>query len=662
MEIRATTDDPPDTGADTIVVGVFDGKGVPHDVEDGALGALVESGEARSAFRKLAHTHAAGRRWILIGLGARDDFDAERAGSRPPPRSAARASSAPARSAGSCRTRSATPSPARSSRARCWPPTATCEFKSEPGADRAPDALVVSAHHDVAAAVEAGRVGAEAANRARDLGNAPANTLTPEALAARARELDGVQVEVMGRAEIEAAGMGAFAAIAQGSDHEPQLITIRHEPPGAAGPLLGLVGKAVTFDTGGYSIKPAARMHEMKFDMCGGAAVLEATGAIAQLGLPVRIVSVIGATENMVSARAARPGDIVRSRSGVTIELNNTDAEGRLVLADCLTHARDQGAERLLDLATLTGGIVSTFGSVHAGLMGTDDALVRRRRGGRRGDRRARLAAAAGPALRRADQGPLRGHLQRRRSAARRSRSRPRAFLQRFAGDVPWAHLDIAGVADDLGRPYARKGASGWGVRLLVELARAPRCFDGRMDFDLSPDHELIRRTVRDFAEGEVAPVAEELDRTKAFPYEIVAQLGELGLMGIPFPEEVGGAGGDSLAYAIAVEELARVDSSVAITMCAHTSLGTQPIYLFGSAEQQAEWLPELTRGAQARRVRADRAGGRLGRRQRAHAGAAGRRRVGDRRRQAVHHQRRHRHLGRRQHHRAHRRATRSPT
>src|SRR6201990_2325092 len=117
------------------------------------------------------------------------------------------------------------------------------------------------------------------------------------------------------------------------------------------------------------------------------------------------------------------------------------------------------------------------------------------------------------------------------------------------------------------------------------------------MDFDLPDDHELIRRTVRDFAEGEVAPVAEELDRTKAFPYEIVKQLGELGLMGIPFPEEYGGGGGDSLAYAIAVEELTRVDSSVAITMCAHTSLGTQPIYLFGTEEQKREWLPELTSG-----------------------------------------------------------------
>src|ERR1700754_2330923 len=122
------------------------------------------------------------------------------------------------------------------------------------------------------------------------------------------------------------------------------------------------------------------------------------------------------------------------------------------------------------------------------------------------------------------------------------------------------------------------------------------------MDFDLPDDPELIRRTVRDFAEGEVAPVAEELDRTKAFPYAIVKQLGELGLMGIPFPEEYGGGGGDSLAYAIAVEELTRVDSSVAITLCAHTSLGTQPIYLFGTEEQKREWLPELTSG---RRLRA---------------------------------------------------------
>jgi len=472
MEIRATTDDPPDTGADTIVVGVFAGKGVPHDVPDGALGALVESGEARSELRKLTHTHAAGRRWILIGLGDRDEFDAERA------RSAAAVALGRARELGA--------------RSLCWElphkvPDAVpgalvegtvlaayryTEFKSDPGDERGPEELVVSAHHDVAAAVEAARVGAEAANRARDLGNAPANTLTPEALTARARDVAGVTIDVMGRAEIEAAGMGAFAAIAQGAGHEPQLITLRHEPAGATGPLLGLVGKAVTFDSGGYSIKPAARMHEMKFDMCGGAAVIEATAAIAQLGLALRLVSVIGATENMVSSRAARPGDIVRSRAGITIELNNTDAEGRLVLADCITHARDQGAARLLDIATLTGGIVTTFGSVHAGLLGNDDDWC---------EAVAAAGEASGERVWRLPLDPLYDEMIKGRYAdianvgeARKALSiTAAAFLQRFAGDVPWAHLDIAGVADDLGRPYASKGASGWGVRLLLELARS---------------------------------------------------------------------------------------------------------------------------------------------------------------------------------------------
>jgi len=472
MLVRATTDSPPETGADTVVVGVFEGKGIPHDVDDGALGALVDSGEARAEFRALTHAHAAGRRWILIGLGSRDDFDAERA------RIAAAVALGRARELGV--------------RTLCWelphkiPDTVAgalvegtllaayryTAFKSDPGEDRAPETLVVSAHHDVSGPVEVGRAGGEAANRARDLGNAPPNALTPSALAARARELPGVQVDVMDGAAIEAAGMGAFAAVAQGAGEEPQLITIRHEPPGATGPLLGIVGKAVTFDSGGYSIKPAARMHEQKFDMCGGAAVLEATGAIAELGLPLRLVSVIGATENMVSARAVRPGDIVRARAGITIEVNNTDAEGRLVLADCLTHARDQGAELLIDLATLTGGIVATFGPVHAGLMGNDDAWC---------DAVIAAGEATGERVWRLPLDPAYDELIKGRygdlinsSEGRKAQSiTAAALLQRFAGDVPWAHVDIAGVADSLGRPYADAGASGWGVRLLVELARS---------------------------------------------------------------------------------------------------------------------------------------------------------------------------------------------
>jgi leucyl aminopeptidase len=234
--------------------------------------------------------------------------------------------------------------------------------------------------------------------------------------------------------------------------------------------VLGFVGKAVTFDTGGISIKPAAKMHEMKFDMSGGAAVLEAVGAIARLALPVRLVAVIGATENMPSGRAMKPGDIVRARNGVTIEVNNTDAEGRLVLADCLAWAVEQGAERLVDLATLTGAIVVALGSTYAGLFSGDD------------DWAGAVEAAgreSGELVWRLPFHPDYAALIEGRYAdisnapeARKAMSIAAAeFLRRFTGDVPWAHVDIAGTAWDTGRAYAAQGGSGYGVRLLVELA-----------------------------------------------------------------------------------------------------------------------------------------------------------------------------------------------
>jgi leucyl aminopeptidase len=236
--------------------------------------------------------------------------------------------------------------------------------------------------------------------------------------------------------------------------------------------VLGLVGKAVTFDSGGISIKPGAKMAEMKFDMSGGAAVLEAVGAIARLRLPLRVVAVIGATENMPSGRSVKPGDIVRAKSGLTIEVDNTDAEGRLVLADCLTHAVEQGAERLVDVATLTGGVIVALGSTFAGVLGTDDALV---------DELIAAGEATGERLWRL---PLddeyaeavKGRYADLTNAPEDRKAQPTMgaeFLRRFAGDVPWAHLDIAGVAWDRGRPYASKAGSAFGVRLLVELAHA---------------------------------------------------------------------------------------------------------------------------------------------------------------------------------------------
>jgi leucyl aminopeptidase len=213
-------------------------------------------------------------------------------------------------------------------------------------------------------------------------------------------------------------------------------------------------------------------MSEMKFDMSGGAAVLEATAAVARLGLPVRLLTVVGATENLPSGHAVKPGDIVRARNGTTIEIINTDAEGRLVLADCLAWAVEQGAERLVDVATLTGAIVIALGSSHAGLMGNDDEWCDAvaAAGARAGELVWRLPLHAETAeLIKGRYGDIMNAVENRKAGSITAAE----FLRRFVGDVPWAHLDIAGVANELGRPYAPKDGSGFGVRLLVELARA---------------------------------------------------------------------------------------------------------------------------------------------------------------------------------------------
>src|SRR3954467_11045697 len=246
-------------------------------------------------------------------------------------------------------------------------------YRSKPDDGPNPERLLVSAHHDVSGAVDPPPILAEAVNAARDLQNTPANDMTPTALAEAAQALDGVEVEVEGREEIEGRGMGAFAAVARGSYEDPKLITLRHAPEGARGPHLALVGKAVTFDSGGISLKPGQKMSEMKFDMSGGAAVVAAMGAIARLGLPVRVTGIVGATENMPSGRSMRPSDVLRAMNGTTIEVINTDAEGRLVLSDCLAYAVSLGAERIVDVATLTGAIITTFGNTHAGLFSNDD-------------------------------------------------------------------------------------------------------------------------------------------------------------------------------------------------------------------------------------------------------------------------------------------------
>jgi leucyl aminopeptidase len=476
MQVHTTSEPPSQTSADTLVVGVFEGE----QANPANLQELLDSGEAKRAAGSVALAHEGSRRWLLVGLGKREEWSAElaRMGAA---RAAKRALELGAKSL-------------------CWEvPSGSDDavagalvegtilagyrfdrYKEQPKDPAEQPAalteLIVSTPVDLAATVARAQVLAEAANAARTLQDTPANDMTPTDLAARAQalaeEFDSVSVSVERRAGIVARGMGAFAAVASGSYQEPALITMRYEGAGASGPTLGFVGKAVTFDTGGISLKPGEHMEEMKYDMSGGAAVIEALGAIARLGLAVRVIAVVGATENMPSGRSVKPGDVVRTLGGLSVEVNNTDAEGRLVLADCIAHTIAEGAERVVDLATLTGAVVVALGHSHAGLMSNNDEWC------------AQVAAAAertGEIAWRLPLHPEYAKLVNGTFADLNNAPGGRLagaitgaeFLRRFAGDTPWAHLDIAGTAWNLGRPYAETGGSGYGVRLLVDLAGA---------------------------------------------------------------------------------------------------------------------------------------------------------------------------------------------
>ena len=314
---------------------------------------------------------------------------------------------------------------------------------------------------------------------ARDLANTPANDLTPTALAARAAELAdqtaGLECEVLERKDLQKLGAGALLSVAQGSAEPPKLIVLRYTPKRGApsGEVLGLVGKAVTFDTGGISIKPASGMEEMKLDMAGGAAVVEGVGLIAQLGVHVEVVAVVPATENMPSGTATRPGDVVRALNGKTIEVINTDAEGRLILADALTYAATvAGATRLLDFATLTGAIVVALGEVYAGLFGSDDAWTEsvRAAGAASGDLCWPMPLHPGYApLIKSKVADLANAAAKRQAGAVYAAQ----FLREFTDGRPWCHVDIAGTG------MVEGAGTGFGVGLMLaaaeQLAHAPR-------------------------------------------------------------------------------------------------------------------------------------------------------------------------------------------
>jgi leucyl aminopeptidase len=321
-----------------------------------------------------------------------------------------------------------------------------------------------------------GEILAQSQNLTRELVNEPANRMTPSILAERARAMareQGLECEVLDRERMKQLGMGALLGVAMGSAEEPALIVLRYKPESGGGEEsahLGLVGKGVTFDSGGLSIKPADSMEKMKYDMAGGAAMIGAMQAIAQLKPPIPVTAVIAAVENMTGSRAQRPGDIVTTLSGKTIEVLNTDAEGRLILADALTYAKRLGCTHLVDAATLTGAIVVALGHIHVGLFSNDDGL------------RDRVMAAAAAEGEKMWQMPLDDEYKDYLKSAMADMPNiggrwggaitAATILKEFADGTPWVHLDIAGTAWlDKEKPHLAEGSSGVGVRTFVRLA-----------------------------------------------------------------------------------------------------------------------------------------------------------------------------------------------
>ena len=451
----------------------------------GLLGQLAEQGEITGKLKTAPVVHVEGElkatRLALPGIGAREavDADALRTGAG----TLAHEARGYARTVAWLLDDSLPLEPAGQARAivdgtllGAYDPG---RWKSSPEPQRLESLVIVSDDGAVEEAARRAGIVAEWANRARDLANAPPNELTPNGLADRAAEVGAagsphLSVEAPGLDEIRALGMGAFAAVAQGSHNPARLIVLRYEPPEPRGDVvLGLVGKAVTFDTGGISIKKPAYMEDMKGDMAGGGAVIAGLGALAELECPLRVVGVVGATENAVGGGAYRPGDILTAMNGKTIEIINTDAEGRLVLADVLPYARQLGATHLVDFATLTGAMERALGDFYAGVFANDS------------DWRTLVVESGEASGDHAWPWPLHPRYRRfidsdyadLKNSNIRSQGVPvlaAEFLHEFAGEGPWAHIDMAGTGFFTWPRHDylwQRGGTGYGVRLICELA-----------------------------------------------------------------------------------------------------------------------------------------------------------------------------------------------
>ena len=335
--------------------------------------------------------------------------------------------------------------------------------------NRALKAMTVLTGTNLSKDIKWAEAAASAACLARDLVNTPANDMTPSALVKAARSLKNVSVKVISRTQAEKLGMGAYCSVARGSEEPPKFIVISYKKNNT--PPVAVIGKAITFDSGGISLKPAFGMEKMKYDMAGGAAVLGMMKAVTEMNLPLHIVAVLPAAENLPGGKASKPGDVVRTISGKTIEIISTDAEGRLTLADAIGYAKKLKPSAIIDIATLTGACSIALGGEAIAMMGNNDPLMDR------------IRLASEKTAEKVWQMPLfdeykdyiKSDIADLKNSSGRSGSLVTAgyFLKEFAGDVPWVHLDIAGTAwTDKDMAYIPKGATGIGARLLLQFLK----------------------------------------------------------------------------------------------------------------------------------------------------------------------------------------------
>ncbi|HXG93817.1 MAG TPA: leucyl aminopeptidase [Blastocatellia bacterium] len=492
MEVRADFGKFYETEADALVVNIYEGEkadeGALKELDErtgGIISDMLGSDEMRGKQGDMVYIHKPGniraRRLLLVGAGKREEFSFDTV--RRVAGSAARfLRSKGARSMALLRRshldigRSAQAVVEGVLLGLFEPDMYKTEHKEERRID---EVILVAAQPGsedaLAEGVERGRIIGEAVNLARELSNEPSSTLTPSELAERARETAtrfGLDIDVLDEARMKELGMGALLGVARGSDEPAKLIVLRYtpneaEPIGNDADVIAIVGKGITFDSGGISIKPAEGMEKMKYDMSGAAATLAAMRAIAQLKPRVNVIGVMPAAENMPSGRAYKPGDVLRAMSGKTIEVINTDAEGRLILADAISYARKLGATKIIDLATLTGAVSIALGTVNVAIMGNDQSFVDEVRESARevGERFWQLPMDEDYRdLIKSDIADIKN------SGGRYAGTITAAyFLREFAEETPWVHLDIAGTAwENERKPYMAKGPTGVAIRTLI--------------------------------------------------------------------------------------------------------------------------------------------------------------------------------------------------